>query len=209
MGHPILKSTAAALTALAALGAQAGGYLYTTQGDIVRNAYGECWHTSSWTPEKAVVGCDGKVAAAEPEPEPEPAPAEPELVVDSVLLDAKTFFDFDKAELRPQGRERLDGIIATFDDYEEIHGIEITGHADRIGSARYNAGLSARRAETVRDYLTAHGDLDPNLLVVRARGETEPVVACKGERGDALIRCLQPNRRVEVEISATTLVAPR
>ena len=51
-----------------ALAAGVPGYLTDSQDAIVHNNYGECWHTGSWTPEMAVVGCDGKVAEPEPMP---------------------------------------------------------------------------------------------------------------------------------------------
>ncbi len=197
------------ISAVAASGVHAEGYLRdASEDDVVTNAYGECWHTRAWDPEDAIIGCDGKVAeVVEAEPEPEPAPApKPRKVLKHVTLDAVTFFEFDKAELRPKGETRLDHVIEGLQDYERISTIRITGHADPIGDRRYNARLSAERAAEVKRYLVEHGGLDPSVLLVQSKGETEPVVTCDDKRGQALIQCLQPNRRVEIDIEATSLV---
>ncbi|HET7366052.1 MAG TPA: OmpA family protein [Burkholderiales bacterium] len=76
----------------------------------------------------------------------------------------------------------------------------VRGHADDIGTARYNERLSRQRAEAVRDYLVAKG-ADPAKIEVLALGATMPEANCPAalER-PALLACLAPNRRVEVEI---------
>jgi OOP family OmpA-OmpF porin len=51
------------------------GYLRGGDGSIVRSGSGECWHTSTWTADKAVPGCDGKPLTPPPAPPPPPAPA--------------------------------------------------------------------------------------------------------------------------------------
>jgi OOP family OmpA-OmpF porin len=75
----------------------------------------------------------------------------------------------------------------------------ITGHTDRIGDANYNQKLSERRANQVKKYLVSQG-IEENRLHAVGKGENEPVVDCKGVRGKKAIECLQPNRRVVVEI---------
>jgi len=74
------------------------------------------------------------------------------------------------------------------------------GYADRIGEEDYNLELSERRAEAVRDYLADLG-IELKLISAEGRGEGAPVTgdACHGRRGDALVACLQPDRRVELE----------
>lgn len=64
-------------------------YWENSSGEIWRNSSGECWRTSSWTPAKAIPGCDGKVVArAAPAPAPAPvvapapAPAPAVMAVD-------------------------------------------------------------------------------------------------------------------------------
>jgi len=72
------------------------------------------------------------------------------------------------------------------------------GHADRLGSAKYNQRLSERRANAVRDYLIAKG-IAPQRLKAYGKGATQPVVTCHNRKRADLIKCLEPNRRVEVE----------
>lgn len=193
-----------ALGLLAVLPAQAQ-YLVTSRGEVARNAYGECWHTSSWTPADAIVGCDGKVAEPKPEPvaEPEPPKPAPEPRVETVVLDADTYFDFDKATLRPSAEATLDQLVERVKGYTEVESIRIVGHADRIGPEGYNQRLSERRASSVRDYLVERKALHPDRITVKGMGESQPVKTCEGIRGQALIDCLQPNRRVEVKIKCT------
>ena len=175
------------------------GYLTDNQGEIVHNNYGECWHTSIWTPEMAVVGCDGKVAEAAPAPEPMPMP-EPRKI-ESVTLSADALFDFDRADLKPGAIEALDNLVSQIKGYDDVEMVHITGHADRIGSDAYNMRLSQRRAESVKGYLLRQGAISADKIEARGVGETQPVVACDDVRGrSALIKCLAPNRRVVIDV---------
>ena len=79
-----------------------------------------------------------------------------------------------------------------------ITDVDITGYADRLGSEKYNLKLSERRANAVRDYLVAKG-IDGNRLKAYGKGEANPLVVCTNKKRADLIKCLEPNRRVEVE----------
>jgi OOP family OmpA-OmpF porin len=79
-----------------------------------------------------------------------------------------------------------------------VNNIVISGHADRLGSEKYNQALSERRANAVRDYLISKG-IDAGRLTAQGKGESMPVVTCTEKNRTALIKCLEPNRRVEVE----------
>lgn len=147
-----------------------------------------------------------ETAAPEPAPAPAPAPTPPPQPAEPVriTLEESTLFDFDRAELRPQGRTALDELVRDLDDvtYEVII---VTGHTDRIGAREYNLDLSSRRANTVRDYLVSAG-IPASVITARGVNSDQPVTTpqqCEGQRGAALIACLQPDRRVEVEIRAT------
>ena len=86
--------------------------------------------------------------------------------------------------------------------YEVILAI---GHTDRIGSAAYNQKLSVRRANAVKKYLTDKG-IEANRVYAEGKGKTQPVTKpgdCKGKPGKKLIACLQPDRRVDVEVNGT------
>ena len=79
----------------------------------------------------------------------------------------------------------------------------MTGHTDRIGSAEYNQKLSKQRADAVRDYLVSKG-VDRTKIETIGMGEKQPVVQCNQKEMKALIACLQPNRRVEVQVKGET-----
>ena len=163
------------------------GYLTTEDGQFVRNNYGECWHTSQWRPELAVPECEGVA----------PEPEAPQIV--TLTLDDRAFFDFDRSEFKPAAREKLDALVAKAGGTERIEKVHIVGHADRIGSNAYNDALSMRRAKVANDYLLESG-LPSEVVTLEARGEREPVEICEGIRGPAVIRCLAPNRRVEITV---------
>lgn len=173
------------------------GYLTTTSDTIWRTGFGECWHTSYWTEDKAVVGCDGKVAMAEEEPAEEPmAPAY------SMVDDTKKFalyFDFDSTEVGDTSN--IVNYIGTLSSLEEV---KLVGHADPIGGSEYNMQLSKRRAEAVASELADAG-VDANKMSIGFLGESAPVANCTG-RGAELIACLRPDRRVDVEIMGSKRV---
>ncbi|WP_442780796.1 OmpA family protein [Avibacterium sp. 21-594] len=76
----------------------------------------------------------------------------------------------------------------------------LTGHTDLLGSEKANYKLGLKRAETVRSYLQSHGVSAP--INVASAGESQPVTKdCVGNKATkALVACLQPDRRVSVEI---------
>jgi len=170
------------------------GYLMTEDGQFVRNGYGGCWHTSQWRPELAVPECEGTALG----PETGHGPEKTKIV--NLTLDEKAFFDFDRSALKPEARVKLDALAAELSGSERITKVYILGHADRIGSDAYNDALSMRRATAVRDYLLDNGLLSAETITLEARGEREPVEDCGGIRGPAVIRCLAPNRRVEIKV---------
>lgn len=82
------------------------------------------------------------------------------------------FFDFDKATLRPESKEELDGLIDLLNLNPNVT-IELSAHTDRKGSDDYNVKLSQRRAESVVDYLIRAGIAKDRLTAV-GKGKTEP-----------------------------------
>jgi len=139
----------------------------------------------------------------EPAPEPvaevvAPAPvAPPAPRFEKYTLSATELFAFNSADLRmPQ--PKLDEIANVLDKNRDINNVVITGYADRIGSPKYNQKLSERRAVAVRNYLVGKG-IEANRLTAEGKGEANPVVVCTDKKRPALIKCLEPNRRVEVE----------
>ncbi|ABE49846.1 MULTISPECIES: OmpA family protein [Methylobacillus] len=141
--------------------------------------------------------------APEPEPvvEPAPAPVGPaEPAFEKVTLSSEVLFGFDKDNLKEEGKAKLNAdVVEKMKAHPEVELVLITGHTDRIGDETYNQKLSERRANTVKQYLISQGIEESRLHAV-GKGESEPVVECAGVRGKKAIECLQPNRRVVVEI---------
>lgn len=112
-----------------------------------------------------------------------------------VVEDALAHFAFDSAELTEVGRSVLDDWLAKSPVGMPI---VVTGYADRLGPEPYNLKLSARRAESVREYLISKGKDKRDIRTI-AKGEADPVKRCRGAASLATKDCLAPNRRVEID----------
>ena len=132
------------------------------------------------------------------EPAPPPtASIAPAPRFEKMTLSATELFEFDQATLRaPQ--PKLDEIARVLKENPHIERVTITGYTDRLGTDAYNARLSQRRAEVVKGYLVSQG-VPASRLTAVGKGESNPVVNCNQKDQQALIKCLEPNRRVEVE----------
>lgn len=181
------------------------GYLTDTRGHVVKSPFGMCWRTGYWTPALAIAECDPDlvkpVAAPAPqpaEPAPAPAPAPAPIVVpeqQKITLNADVLFDFDKSNLRPEGRQELDEVVQKMQGME-LEVIIAIGHTDSIGTNEYNQKLSVRRAESVKNYLTSKG-VPADRIYTEGKGETQPVATNATREGR------QQNRRVEIEVVGT------
>ena len=133
-----------------------------------------------------------------------PAPAAPMAPqTRRVSYAAESFFSFDKSELRAEGKSALDTFARELGD-TRYDNITVQGHADRIGTSAYNQTLSMERAEAVKAYLVSTGRLDGSRIVATGRSESDPVTvpdACKGATSPAVIACLQPDRRVMIDVT--------
>ena len=174
-----------------------------------------CWRQGYWTPAMAIPQCEPELVpkpappvAAPPPPAPAPAPAPapvappPPPQVQRITLASKALFDFDKAVLKPEGKAAIDSeIISKLANVQRLELVLVTGHTDRIGTQRYNQRLSERRADAVRDYLVSRG-VPRDKIETLGMGKTQPVpgVVCNQKALKALIACLAPNRRVEIEV---------
>lgn len=110
-------------------------------------------------------------------------------------------FDFNRARLGTDVRAKIDSdVMPKLKDFAEIRYINVNGHSDMLGSPTYNQQLSEKRAAAVRDYLVAQG-ASADKIEVYGFGKTLPVKSCRGEKGRrAMIECLAPNRRVQIEV---------
>ena len=141
-------------------------------------------------------------AAAEACPKPE---EKREPIPTHFAFDADALFKFDRGDLDgllPGGQGALDAFAVLLADHaDEVKLLRVIGNTDRLGSDAYNQRLSMQRATTVRDYLASRGVKLPMDVV--GMGESQPVTGsqCVGNKATAELKaCLQPDRRVEIEI---------
>lgn len=123
-----------------------------------------------------------------------------------VSFQAESLFGFDKSALRPEGRAALDTFASELAS-TQFDTVMVEGHTDRLGSSAYNQRLSTQRANAVKSYLVASGKVDAGKVMAVGKGESMPQTQagdCKGKAANAkLIACLQPDRRVEIEVVGT------
>jgi len=125
----------------------------------------------------------------EPAYRPAPPPPPPPAVVCSPGPFI-VFFEWDKSDITPEAASILDNAISQYANCGNAQ-VMLAGHADRSGSAKYNVGLSQRRADAVKAYMVAHSIPD-GVISEQAFGESRPRV----ETADG-VREVQ-NRRVEI-----------
>jgi OmpA-OmpF porin, OOP family len=229
-------AVAAALTAFAGVAASqqpatgsteaafpknAPGYVVASDGRPVLSGFGSCVRSGQWVLANSVDPCDQiarvsvpvPVVAYEQRAAPPPPPVAvvqpepPRMVIQKVSLSTDVLFDFNKAELKDAGKQKLDELASQIKD-AKVDEIIVVGHADRIGSETYNEKLSEARAQSVKDYLAERG-AKTNVIAAQGKGEAAPVTGdqCKKMAGKKLIECLQPDRRVEIEVLGSREVA--
>jgi OOP family OmpA-OmpF porin len=224
----VALASAALTFSMAAFEAAAQGYVASPPaGTVWKSGSGGCVRTGYWTPTLADTDCDPDLVSrpapaapprAEavppppPPPQPEAAPVAPPpppkaapLKPVPLTLAAGELFAFDRATLTPAGRAKLEKEVVdrVKQDYSSLRVININGHTDRLGGAQYNQRLSERRAEAVRNYLVSRG-FDGSKIETYGYGKTMPVKSCPEQKNrKAVIECLTPNRRVEIEVQGT------
>ncbi|MDR0996230.1 MAG: OmpA family protein [Zoogloeaceae bacterium] len=209
------KSLAVAL--LAGLGFTAGTamaqervYVIDGRGEVATSGTGLCWRTGYWTPAAAAndpAGCQcdrdlmpaSKCEGVQPMVRP---------TADKITLAADALFDFNKATLRPEGQQKLAELAQQAKNID-LEVILAVGHTDRIGGEAYNQRLSERRAAAVKTYLVSQG-IEAGRVYTEGKGETQPVsgdkcmkMGAENGRNKKLVECLQPDRRVDIEVIGT------
>jgi OOP family OmpA-OmpF porin len=182
------------------------GYVVDQRANVVKSGTGLCWRTGYWTPAMAIAECDPELVKKEmpPAAKAAPAAATPKPAGAKVTLAADALFDFNKSTLRPEGQAKLAKLV---DDLKgmKLEVIIAVGHADRLGSDKYNQTLSEKRAAAVKTFLVSKG-IEANRVYTEGKGKKQPVTKagdCKGPKSKKVIACLQPDRRVEIEVIGT------
>lgn len=204
-----------AVSGVAFAGEPVVGYLTDKDGNVVKNSTGLCWRTGSWSAQTAVPECEGVVAKQEENTmskvdEPRPMVAEPHYA--DVVETSRVGFGFGIHRLDAKAIATLDAMIGAMDQRAVgSRSFTIVGHADRIGSEKYNMALSLRRAMSVKAHLESRGVPGTAVTLVGA-GEAESLTGedCKGlgreVRSNAkLVSCLAPDRRADVEAKGVVL----
>ncbi len=190
-------------------------YVQDGRGVIAHNPFGLCWRTNYWTPADAVPGCDGeivkpippvaKVEAPEPPKEPEkivvaPPPPPPKRCDFSATLVNDQTFAFNKTVLSNAAKKRIDDeVLPKLATCANVDFINVTGHADRLGSQQYNQKLSEKRADAVAAYLKSKSVNAP--MDTLGLGKTQSIKSCDDKLPrKQLIECLTPNRRVVIDV---------
>ena len=171
----------AALTATGAASAQTNDNWRNNFGDVWRSNFGLCWQDNFWTPATADPSCVDKKSA--------------DPVSSKVVFNADTFFDFDKYNLKPEGRQLLDQVAQQVNNIN-LETVIAVGYTDAIGTVQYNLGLSDRRANAVKTYLVSKG-VPANRIYTEGKGKADPIATNATAEGRA------KNRRVEIEIVGT------
>jgi OmpA-OmpF porin, OOP family len=196
------------------------GYVVDSAGQPVLSGAASCVRSSQWVLANSVDPCDQiarvsvpvPVVAYEQRPAPPPpvavvTPEPPRTVIQKMTLSTDVLFDFNKAELKDTGKVRLEELAGQIKG-AKVEEISIVGHADRIGSEAFNEKLSEQRAEAVKAHLAGLG-ANVGVITAQGKGKTQPVTGdqCKKMTGKKLIECLQPDRRVEIEVLGSREVA--
>jgi peptidoglycan-associated lipoprotein len=108
----------------------------------------------------------------------------------------RVFFESDQTDLSPQAVATLDKQIQWLQTYPRYQ-FTIEGHADERGTREYNIALGARRAQSVKAYMTAHG-IDQSRMRTISYGKERPVAVCND------ISCWSQNRRAVTVLNASS-----
>ena len=110
------------------------------------------------------------------------------------LMDEHPMFDTDKAEIRPEGVEKLQEVVNEIKQLPTKGQIRIFGFTDARASKEYNEKLSAERAKSVQNWLIEKGGIDAARLSMEPMGESAPRATNETPRGRQL------NRRVAIVV---------
>ena len=108
----------------------------------------------------------------------------------------RVFFDTDQTDLSSTAQATLDKQAAWLNQYNK-YSFTIEGHADERGTREYNIALGARRAQSVKAYMQAHG-IDQSRMRTISYGKERPVAVCND------ISCWSQNRRAVTVLNASS-----
>jgi peptidoglycan-associated lipoprotein len=116
--------------------------------------------------------------------------AKGKVVFQQSFAEDRVRFGLDRSDLSKDSQAALDDFAGKVKGINDQFFIEIQGHTDDTGGARYNDELGQRRADAVRRYLSRQHQLPLNRMSTISYGDTLPVTSNKTKGGRA------QNRRV-------------
>ena len=119
------------------------------------------------------------------------------IVLDKAIVLDNIYYDFDRAEIRPDAARELDKLVNILKDNPQIV-IELSSHTDDRGEVTYNIDLSQRRAESAVQYIISEG-ISPRRITARGYGENRPIVPNATTEEEHQI-----NRRTEFKVTEIT-----
>lgn len=186
-----LKVLLASVVTVSASAAMASDNWENSSGLNWKNGDGTlCWRDSNWTPATAAKGCDGWLAPK--------AAAKTGVSQSKITLQADTLYDFNKSDLKPEGKATLDKIAKDLSKIK-LEVIIAVGNTDSIGTDAYNMALGQRRAQSVKTYLVSKG-VDGSRIYTESKGKSNPVASNATAEGRA------KNRRTDIEVVGTAKV---
>ena len=187
-----LKVLLASVVTVSASAAMASDNWENSAGLNWKNGDGTlCWRDNNWTPATAAKGCDGALA-------PKAAAPASGVSQSKITLQADTLYDFNKSDLKPEGKATLDKIAKDLSKIK-LEVIIAVGNTDSVGTDAYNMALGQRRAQSVKAYLVSKG-VDGSRIYTESKGKSNPVASNATAEGRA------KNRRTDIEVVGTAKV---
>ncbi|HTD98546.1 MAG TPA: OmpA family protein [Mucilaginibacter sp.] len=121
-----------------------------------------------------------------------------EFKINKPIVIKNILYDFNKADLRPESKIALDGVVAAMNDNPLIK-IELGSHTDSIGSDTYNLKLSQKRAQSCVDYIISKG-IAKSRIIAKGYGESIPKAPNSLPDGHDDPAGRQLNRRTEFTV---------
>ncbi|MEY4059873.1 MAG: hypothetical protein RL551_1129 [Pseudomonadota bacterium] len=186
-----LKVLLASVVTVSASAAMASDNWENSAGLSWKNGDGTlCWRDSNWTPATAAPGCDGYLTKK--------AAPKSGVSQSKITLQADTLYDFNKSDLKPEGKATLDKIAKDLSKIK-LEVIIAVGNTDSVGTDAYNMALGQRRAQSVKAYLVSKG-VDGSRIYTESKGKSNPVASNATAEGRA------KNRRTDIEVVGTAKV---
>jgi OOP family OmpA-OmpF porin len=163
---------------------------------LLASACGGTSYKATYKP--TVIKAEVREQAPPPVVKADPAPIEPGTKIE---ISDNIHFHSHSARIRHRSYRVLDEVVTELRQHPDIV-VEIQGHTDSYGTERGNRHLSARRAESVQEYLIRRG-IDPRRVSAVGHGETRPVANNETRQGR------YSNRRVDFIVTGTIADLPR